>query len=141
MLKFDKFWQNRSNFGYLLQKCDFLKITQVRIFSSRMKLESCNFIQVYLYMVFKNSCKRFLIFFFLKYHWLCPKFLTFFQFCPQFCIYFKKRSKIQKSFPWIFRYYIEYTWTKFQLPLASFLKKNVWGKNEYLRDFEKIACL
>ena len=57
-----KIWQNRSNFGYLLQKRDFLKITQVPIFSSRMKLGSCNFIQVYLYMVSKNPCNRFLIF-------------------------------------------------------------------------------
>ena len=40
MHKFEKFLQKLSDFGYFSQKPDFLKITAVRIFSSKINLGS-----------------------------------------------------------------------------------------------------
>ena len=78
MQKVEKFWQNRSNIGYVLQKHDFLKITQVRIFSSKIKL----LLQVYFYMVSKNAVKRFLKFwFFLNMYKIMDKIVN--NHCPK----------------------------------------------------------
>ena len=91
-----------------IQKRDFLKIRQVRIFSSGMKLGCCNFIQVYLYMVSENTCNRFLNFRFFGnitgyvhyvHFWHFPNFVHNFVYIS------KKKSKIQKSVQWIFRYH------------------------------------
>ena len=46
-----KIWEiltNRSNFGYFFKKCHFLKMMEVQIFSSKIKLGSWNLVQVYL---------------------------------------------------------------------------------------------
>ena len=50
--------------------------------------------------------------------------------------YFQKKSKIQKSVPWTFRYYIEEHPDENSASQLQFCRKNL-----HLREFEKIAIL
>ena len=87
MQKLKKFWRKLSNFS---QKLDFLKITEVRILPSKMKLVSWNLILLYLYIVSKNLWNRFLKFWFFLEKWPNGHFANFVQ-------YFGHISEKQKN--------------------------------------------
>ena len=108
MQKFEKFWQRRWNFGHFSQTwfsqnhagTDFFFKNDAR----KLKFEP----DVPLNSILKTCGTDFWIIDFFWKHWrFCPKFLTFLPFCPKFRTYFQTRSKIKKSVPQIFRYYIE----------------------------------
>ena len=111
-------------FGNFLQKLDFLKITPIQIFSSKMMLGSWNLDQGYLYIVSKNLWNRFLNF------WFFWKYVRNFgqngknvRNFGQNRQCFQKKSMIQKSVPQVFKILFRGTSGSNFSFLASFLKK------------------
>ena len=132
MQKFEKFWRNWTNFGYLLEKLDILKIMLVQILSSKKKLRSWNLIWGYPYIVSKDLWNRFWIFDFFGNCWLCPKFWIF---CPKFWTYLKK----DQNFKTMFHRFLDHI----EVPLYQILASRLhfWRENPHQCDFERIKFL